>query len=108
MTPIEIDAIKELREMTGARLPDCRAALEITEGDATAAAGLIRLQGTIHGFPHSLQTESRLRRPGPAANTPPIPWRTRIIQAAIGLPVLGAILHAIIHVLAGIFGFPCL
>ena len=104
---IPIDAVKDLRRITGARILDCRAALEIAEGDINVAAGLIRLQGTVHGFPHSLQTEARLRRVDPPEPAPPTWWQSRLLQALIGLPVLGAILHAIIHVLAGIFGFPC-
>ena len=106
MNPIDIDAVKKLRDLTGSRILDCRAALEITEGDLTAAAGIIRLQGTLHGFPHSLQTEARLRRNAPSPKKPP-KWRTSLFAALIGLPVFGVIIHAAIHLLAGIFGFPC-
>ncbi len=107
MPSIDLDAVKKLREETGASILDCRAALEIAEGNAATAAGLIRLQGTVHGFPHSLQTEARLRRAEPPE--PSLPkWKLRLFQALIGLPVVGGIIHAIIHVLAGIFGFPCL
>lgn len=104
---IPIDAVKDLRRITGARILDCRAALEIAEGDINVAAGLIRLQGTIHGFPHSLQTEARLRRVEPPKPALPTWWQSRLIQAAVGLPIVGVVIHAVIHLLGGIFGFPC-
>lgn len=85
---------------------DCRSALEITKGDVSAAAGLIRLQGTVHGFPHSLQTEARLRRVEEPAETSSW-WQSRLLRIAVGLPVVGVVIHAIFHVLAGVFGFPC-
>jgi translation elongation factor EF-Ts len=51
----------EMRQETGAMLLDCAAALRIAKGDGQKALSLLRAQGTIHGFPHSLQTEARLR-----------------------------------------------
>ena len=55
---------KKLREQTGASIIDCRAALAIAKDDPVKAASFIRAQGTIHGFPHSLSTEARLRSLG--------------------------------------------
>jgi len=45
MTTITADAVKELRELTGAGFMDCKRALEESGGDVQAAVGLLRERG---------------------------------------------------------------
>jgi len=58
--------LQDLRRKTGAPLVECTAALTLARGVRDAAERLLRAQGTMHGFPHSLRTEARikLRMPG--------------------------------------------
>jgi hypothetical protein len=53
---------KHLRAETGCALLDGLAALELARDKEDKAKYLLRMQGTCRGFPHSLQTEVRLRR----------------------------------------------
>ena len=45
MTTISADAVKQLRELTGAGFMDCKRALEETNGDLEAAQKLLRERG---------------------------------------------------------------
>ena len=45
MATITVDAVKELRERTGAGMMDCKRALTETDGDMEKAAGLLRERG---------------------------------------------------------------
>ncbi len=45
MTQISSDAVKRLRDMTGAGMMDCKRALEETKGDMNAAVDYLRKKG---------------------------------------------------------------
>jgi elongation factor Ts len=53
MATITADAVKELRERTGAGMMDCKRALEETDGDLEAAVALLRERGVAQAAKRS-------------------------------------------------------
>ena len=73
---ITADAVKQLRERTGAGMMECKKALVETKGDLDAAAELMRKQGLAKADKKATRVAAEGRRRGRRARAiiAPPPW----------------------------------